>query len=344
MLQIRDLSKKYHAKNHGETLALQNINLEVSVGEVFGVIGKSGAGKSTLLRCANLLETPNNGKVFVDGTDLTILSTKELRKHRKQIGMIFQHFNLLESRTAYENVALPLELDGKNRKYIDGKVRPLLELVNLSDRSSYYPCQLSGGQKQRVAIARALITDPKLLLCDEPTSALDPESTASILQLLRQINHKLNLTILLITHEMSVIKNICDRVAILNDGSLVEQGNVIDIFTAPKSEITKALTKSVLHLELPTYLQNNLHPEYAAGLYPILQLTFVGSATNEPIIATLLRRFNVTVSILQADLESIHGAAIGFLICKLIGDENAAKDALHYLVNSDIKVEVIGYE
>lgn len=343
MIQTKHLSKRYSANNH-EALALQNINLQVNRGEVFGVIGKSGAGKSTLIRCINLLETPSDGNVIIDGTDLTRLSAKQLRQQRRQIGMIFQLFNLLESRTAYENVALPLELSGESKKRIEKKVLSLLELVNLSDRCDYYPRQLSGGQKQRVAIARALITDPKLLLCDEPTSALDPESTTSILQLLKQINRKLNLTILLITHEMNVIKNICDRVAILDGGCLIEQGSVVEIFTAPKSKITKALTKSALHLELPACLQESLHLEYKAGFNPIVQLTFVGSAANEPIIATLLKRFNVTVNILQADLESIHGAAVGFLICKLIGEKDATQNALRYLTNAEIKVEVIGYE
>lgn len=339
MLQIKDLNKKFN-----ETLVLENISFKVNHGEIYGVIGKSGAGKSTLIRCVNLLEIPSGGCVIIDDIDLTTLSTKKLRRERRQIGMIFQHFNLLESRTAYENVALPLELAGENKKSITKKVLALLELVNLEDRHNHYPCQLSGGQKQRVAIARALVTNPKLLLCDEPTSALDPESTDSITQLLKQINQKLNLTILLITHEMDLIKNLCDRVAILNDGYLIEEGSVVEIFTAPKSKITKALTKSALHLELPGYLQDNLHAEYKDGLNPIVQLTFVGSAANEPVVAALLKQFDVTASILQADLESVHGAAVGFLICKLIGAQSAIKKALSYLNNINIKTEVIGYE
>jgi D-methionine transport system ATP-binding protein len=339
MLQIKELNKKFN-----ETLVLQDISLNVKHGEIFGVIGKSGTGKSTLIRCVNLLEVPSGGHVIIDDIDLTTLSAKKLRQERRQIGMVFQHFNLLESRTAYENIALPLELIGENKRSIKQRVLSLLELVNLADRANHYPRQLSGGQKQRVAIARALITNPKLLLCDEPTSALDPESTDSILQLLKKINQKLNLTILLITHEMNIIKNLCDRVAILDGGYLIEEGSVVEIFTTPKSKITKALTQSALRFELPAYLRDNLHAEYKNGLNPIVQLTFVGSAANEPVIAALLKQFDVTASILQADLESIHGASVGFLICKLIGENDAIKNAISYLNNTNIKVEVIGYE
>ncbi len=342
MIQIKQLKKIYGSHEH-EVLALNNINIEITPGKIFGVIGKSGAGKSTLIRCVNLLERPTVGQIIIDNIDLTKLSVRDLRQQRRQIGMIFQHFNLLESRTVYENIALPLELAGNNKQIIRDKVLPLLRLVNLQDRQNYYPKQLSGGQKQRVAIARALVTNPKLLLCDEATSSLDPESTASILQLLKQINRELNLTILLITHEMDVIKNICDRVAILDNGNLVEQGTVINIFTDPKSEITKRLTQSALHLELPNYLQKKLHNEYAAGLNPIVRLVFIGSTTDEPIVTALLKRFDVAVSILQADLESIHDVTVGFLVCRLIGKQDNTKKALEYLNNLEIKTEVIGY-
>lgn len=339
MLQIKELNKKFQG-----ILALQDINIDVNHGEIFGVIGKSGAGKSTLIRCANLLEAPSSGNVVIDGTDLTTLSGRQLRQKRRQIGMIFQHFNLLESRTAYENIALPLELSGENKQSIKEKVSDLLELVNLSDRRDHYPRQLSGGQKQRVAIARALITNPKLLLCDEPTSALDPESTDSILKLLKQINQKLNLTILLITHELNVIKNLCDRVAVLDHGCLIEEGSVTKIFAEPKSQITKTLIRSALHLELPACLRDNLYAKHQAGLNPIIQLIFVGSSAHEPIIASLSKQFGVTANILQADLEFVHGASIGFLICKFIAEKNAVKNSLNYLNKLNIKTEVIGYE
>lgn len=342
MITIKNLTKAYQSQEQQVT-ALKDINLEIDQGEIFGVIGKSGAGKSTLIRCVNLLEKPSSGEITIDNVEITSLAPQQLRQQRRQMGMIFQHFNLLESRTSFENIALPLELVKTNKKQIKEKITTLLKLVNLTDRQNYYPSQLSGGQKQRVAIARALITDPKLLLCDEATSALDPESTAAILQLLKKINKKLGLTILLITHEMDVIKKICDRVAILDNGRLVEQGKVIDIFTEPKSRITKQLTQSALHLELPTSLQQSLQTKPAAGLHPIARLAFIGSSANEPVITSLSEKFGVTVSILQADLETIQDATIGFLICRLTGDENALREAVEHLKNLNIKVEVIGY-
>jgi D-methionine transport system ATP-binding protein len=342
MIQIKQLNKIYISPKQ-RVEALQDIDLEVNPGEIFGVIGKSGAGKSTLIRCVNLLEKPTNGQIIIDNVDLTALPLANLRQERRQIGMIFQLFNLLESRTVYENIAFPLELAGYKKKNIKDKILPLLKLVNLEDRKDYYPSKLSGGQKQRVAIARALVTDPKLLLCDEATSALDPESTASILKLLKNINRKLDLTILLITHEMDVIKSICDRVAILDHGRLIEQGNVIDIFTEPKSEITKRLTQSVLHLELPDYLTKKLQSKYKEGLNPIIRLAFIGASAKEPIVTALLQRFNVTANILQADLESIHDAAIGFMVCELIGEKEKTDQALQYLQSLKIKTEVIGY-
>lgn len=342
MIQLQHLSKAF-SSNRSTIHALNDVNLEISSGEIFGVIGKTGAGKSTLIRCVNLLEQPTTGKVIIRGVDLCELSPHELRAQRRSIGMIFQHFNLLESRTVYENVAFPLELLKFSKESIKTTILPLLKLVGLSERQDAYPSQLSGGQKQRVAIARALATKPKLLLCDEATSALDPETTQSILELLKKINREFNLTILLITHEMDVVKSICDRVGVLSDGKLIEQGTVIEIFTEPKKEETKKLTQKSLHLELPNYLKERMKNEYAKGLTPIVRLAYVGASANEPVIAHLQKQFNVAVNILQADLESIHDSVIGFTVCQLMGEPDDCAKAIQYLRNSGIKVEVLGY-
>ncbi len=342
MIQLQQLSKNYFSANHS-IRALSNITLAVKAGEIFGVIGKTGAGKSTLIRSVNLLERPSEGRVMIDGVDLCQLSPKALRDHRHQIGMIFQHFHLLESRTVYQNIAFPLELLKHSKQFIKETVGPLLELVELTDHKDYYPHQLSGGQKQRVAIARALATKPKLLLCDEATSALDPETTQSILQLLKKVNREFNLTILLITHDMDVIKVICDRVGVLSHGCLVEEGSVLDIFTEPKASETKRLTQSALHIELPAYLQEKLQEDYQEGLYPIVRLAFLGKSANEPVISNLQKKFHVNVNILRADLEFIHEAMVGLTVCQLLGEPKDCAQSIQYLLGLGLKVEVLGY-
>ena len=342
MIKLKAISKSYIV-NQQRVDALRDIDLVVPQGEIFGVIGKSGAGKSTLIRCVNLLEKPDQGSVLVDGVDLLALTKNELKLQRREMGMIFQHFNLLESRSLYHNVALPLELIGKSKAEIKSAVMPLLKLVDLVDRKDHYPCELSGGQKQRVAIARALATQPKVLLCDEATSALDPESTSAILQLLKKINKELGLTILLITHEMNVIKTICDKVGVLDEGQLVEQGSVIDIFCNPQSEVTKRLTQKALHLELPTKLVEKLQAQPGPGLQPIVRMTFVGDQVKEPVSAHLSKQFNVTTNILLADLETIHDSIMGFTVCELQGEQQALDQAQAYLEQLSIKVEVLGY-
>ena len=233
MLLLNDVYKVYGKKNEKKVEALRGINLSVNKGEIFGVVGFSGAGKSTLIRCVNLLERPTHGQILINGVDLLSLSPKELREQRKKIGMIFQHYNLLHSKTIFQNVAMPLILDGKSKQYIKEKVTQLLSFVGLEDRMSHYPEQLSGGQKQRVGIARALATDPDILLCDEATSALDPSTTESVLDLLRKVRAEFDITILMITHEMNVIRDVCDKVAVIEGGKIVEQGSVIDVFTEP---------------------------------------------------------------------------------------------------------------
>ena len=241
MIELVNVEKTYYSKA-GDIHALHKTNLSIKAGEIFGIIGLSGAGKSTLVRCINMLERPTGGQVFVDGSELTSMTDAQLRKARQSIGMIFQHFNLLTSRTVYQNIAFPLEIQGMSKSEIDKRVRPLLELVQLEERADYYPSQLSGGQKQRVAIARALASNPKVLLCDEATSALDPQTTKSILELLKDINKKLNLTIVLITHQMEVVKAICDRVAVIENGDLIEEGPMVDVFTNPQHPTTKELS------------------------------------------------------------------------------------------------------
>ncbi|MDF2940456.1 MAG: metN [Gammaproteobacteria bacterium] len=342
MIELKALNKSYQTKQ-AEFHALRDINLKVAKGEIYGIIGRSGAGKSTLIRCVNLLERPNNGQVIVDGVDLLQLNPKALREKRHSIGMIFQHFNLLSSRTVYDNIALPLELIGISKPYIAKRVDALLELTGLGLHRHHCPQQLSGGQKQRVAIARALATSPKVLLSDEATSALDPETTQSILNLLKKINQELNLTILLITHEMDVIKSICDRVAILNQGEMIEEAPVLELFARPRSEVAKNFTQSALHIQLPDSLRVRLKPEPFDGSRPIVKLTFLGEKAEEPIIVSLLTRFNVTTNILQANLEMIHQSTVGMSICELWGTPGAIEHSIEFIKAQNIQVEVLGY-
>jgi len=342
MIELQGINKSYHTKQ-GAFDALKNINLNVAKAEIYGIIGRSGAGKSTLIRCVNLLERPNSGKVIVDGVDLLELNSEALREQRHAIGMIFQHFNLLQSRNVYHNIALPLELIGIGKTYIAKRVDALLDLTGLSAHRNHYPNQLSGGQKQRVAIARALATSPKVLLCDEATSALDPETTQSILDLLKQINRELNLTILLITHEMDVIKRICDRAGILNQGELIEEAPVLELFARPKSKVAKNFTQSALHIRLPDSLEQRLQSEPAEGLHPIVKLTFLGAAAEEPIVGSLYTRFNVSTNILQANLEMIHNSTIGMTICELQGKPGAIEHSIEYIRAQNVEVEVLGY-
>jgi D-methionine transport system ATP-binding protein len=343
MIEIKNLTKIYQHP-HKPCVALEHINLSIAAGEIFGIVGKSGSGKSSLLRCMNFLEKPTHGSVFIDGVPLLATNAAQLKRHRQKIGFVFQHFNLLESRSVFDNIGLPLELMGVDKKQRAQQVNVLLEWVNLTDKAHCYPSALSGGQKQRVAIARALITQPKILLCDEATSALDPESTQAILTLLEQINQKLGITIVLITHEMDVVKKICHQLAVLDRGLLVEQGSVLDIFTAPKTEVVKRLVTHALHLELPAYLTARLHLAPSAGLYPIVRLTFIGQKADQAIVTTLLERFQVAVNILLAHLESIHQTSIGFMLCQLRGNDAAIAQALNFLAQEKIQVEIMGYE
>jgi len=337
LIQLEHISKVYEGATRVE--ALKDISLNVKEGEIFGIIGQSGAGKSTLIRCINMLEAPTSGSVIVNGTDLTTLSKSDLRKARKDIGMIFQHFNLLSSRTVYDNVAFPLELQGMSKSEIKERIEPILDIVGLTDRMNNYPSQLSGGQKQRVGIARALASNPKVLLCDEATSALDPQTTDSILKLLKNIN------VVLITHEMHVIREICDRVAVIEGGVILEEGSTIEVFTHPRENTTKEFISSVVSDNLPPEALEHLelHDQWIAGTAPLVRLKFTGQATDEPVVAGLVRRFNLDVSILFGGIDYIQNTSVGRLIVILNGDPENAQEGLDYIKTLPIESEVIGY-
>lgn len=341
MIELKHINKSYD----GHITALDDINLTIQDGEIFGIIGQSGAGKSTLIRCINMLEPPTSGEVLINGKDMTKLSQKELREERKHIGMIFQHFNLLSSRTVYENVAFPLELAKVPKAEQERRICSILELVGLTEYRNKYPAQLSGGQKQRVGIARAIVSDPSVLLSDEATSALDPETVKSILQLLKDINKKLGITIIMITHQMEVIKQIADRVAVIENGRIIEESSVVDLFTAPKTETSRKFIGSVISNDIPESLQHmHFTPEKQhPGDLTALRLSFRGDVADEPIVANLIRKYNLDVSILYGNIDYIHGVPFGKLIVTMDGNETDISAALSHLKNLPIESEVIGY-
>jgi D-methionine transport system ATP-binding protein len=343
MIELKNLHKTYQGDN-GSLEALRGVSVHVREGEIYGVIGKSGAGKSTLIRCINMLERPSTGSVIVDGEELTTMPERQLRDVRKKIGMIFQHFNLLSSRTVYDNVAFPLELADKSQAEIEMAVTPLLELVGLADKRNQYPAQLSGGQKQRVGIARALANRPKVLLCDEATSALDPQTTHSILELLKDINQKFGLTIVIITHEMQVIKEICDRVAVIENGLIIEEGSVLDLFVRPQTATTKDFIRTIVSHDLPDIFASipfSATPQPGHNL--MLRLSFIGVSANEPVIAGLIRRFNVDVNILFGNIDHLKTTPFGTLLVEVSGEDAAIQAALQHLQEKELGIEVIGY-
>ncbi|WP_409422356.1 methionine ABC transporter ATP-binding protein MetN [Pseudaeromonas sp. ZJS20] len=342
MIRLNAVAKTY-GEGASAVQALKPVDLQVRQGEIFGVIGASGAGKSTLIRCVNLLERPTQGSVVVDGVTLTELGERELSLARRKIGMIFQHFNLLSSRTVFQNVALPLELAGQSQAQIRTRVNELLKLVGLEGRAHAYPAELSGGQKQRVAIARALAPEPKVLLCDEATSALDPQTTQSILALLKEINQRLGLTILLITHEMEVVKNICDKVAIISNGELIEQGEVAWFFSHAQTELAQEFIRSTIHLPIPAEYQRRLSAEASPDSRPLLRLGFTGQTVDAPLISQVSRQFAVDVSILSADIEYAGGVKFGFLLAELQGQPAQTEQAIAYFREHHIQVEVLGH-
>ena len=324
MIEIEHLNKTYPSPT-GDIHALRDVDLRIEDGEIFGIIGLSGAGKSTLVRCINLLERPTSGEVWVDGQNLTALSQKELLQVRRQIGMIFQGFNLLEQRTVLRNICFPLEISGTPKAQAKSRAEELLKIVGLSDKAQSYPSQLSGGQKQRVAIARALATNPKYLLCDEATSALDPNTTRSILELLREINKTLGVTIIVITHEMKVIDQICDRVAVIDKSCIAEEGKVAEVFTNPQSDIAREL---VLPQERPVL-------DATTGGRK-LRLIFNGENTQNPVISEMILACRVPINVLFADTKSIEGAAYGHMILELPNDEHEAEKVVSWLQHSGL--------
>ncbi|WP_141430775.1 methionine ABC transporter ATP-binding protein [Bacillus sp. 03113] len=337
MIELKDIYKTYHRKGIKND-ALKGINLKVEKGDIFGVIGYSGAGKSTLIRLVNYLERPTKGQVFVDGHDLDAYSVKELRAAKKHIGMIFQHFNLLESKKVFDNVAIPLVLLKKNKNEIRKRVMELLEFVGLSEKANSFPSELSGGQKQRVGIARALASNPSILLCDEATSALDPQTTHSILQLLKKINDEYNITIMIITHEMSVIQEICNKVAVMEKGEIIEQGSVLEVFGHPKHPTTQNFVKTVIQNSIPTSVQKTIKVEQGSKLY---KLEFVGQCASEPIMYELIRSYDVKVNILFANMTEIQETTVGKMIIQLNGEKEAVNDALSFLKTNGVGIEEV---
>ncbi|AQS60626.1 methionine ABC transporter ATP-binding protein [Desulforamulus ferrireducens] len=337
MIQIRDLTKIYQG-SAGEVVALDNVSLRVRKGEIYGIIGFSGAGKSTLIRCVNMLERPTKGSIMVNNQEMTKLDGWRLRAMRQKIGMIFQHFNLLSSRTVFDNIAFPLEISGVSKEEINKKVTNLLELVGLSDKAQVYPAQLSGGQKQRVGIARALANDPIVLLCDEATSALDPATTSSILELLKDINRKLDLTILMITHEMKVISEICDSVAVIEGGHIIEEGLVIDVFTQPKHPTTRRFVQTIINTDVPDKIREKLLEK---GQGQIIRLSFIGDNTAEPVISSLVKHFDVDVNILYGNIDQIQDTPFGMLIIECLGARDNCHKAVEYLRKQGLRIEVL---
>ena len=335
MIHLKNITKHF-----GDYTALTNISLKIDKGKIFGIIGASGAGKSTLLRCINLLEKPCEGEVYINNNNIMQFSDKQLRDCRKKISMIFQHFNLLTNETVYNNIALPLKIRGLTRKKINEIVTPILSYTNLKDKTDKYPAFLSGGEKQRVAIARALVNEPEVLLCDEATSALDPNTTKSILDLLKDINSRLGVTIILITHEMDVVKSICDEVAVIHDGKIVEKNTIDKIFLQAKDEITKKFIRSVTHEKItPDNLNELLINQNDTN--SLFRLTFTSSKVTSPIITIAARKYDVDFNILHGDIETISNQSMGFLLVNISGTQEKKEKALNFLKSEDVNVEVI---
>ncbi|MBU5344022.1 methionine ABC transporter ATP-binding protein [Caldifermentibacillus hisashii] len=333
MIEIKNLTKTYFSKDR-EVKAVNNVSITIHDGEIFGIVGYSGAGKSSLLRCINLLERPTSGKITVDGVDLTKLDNKRLRQARLKIGMIFQHFNLVSQKTVAENIAFALKASKTPKNRIEKRVDELLDMVGLADKKDVYPGQLSGGQKQRVGIARALANNPKVLLCDEATSALDPTTTKSILNLLKKINKELNITIVIITHEMDVVKEICHRMAIMENGRIVEQGNVYDIFASPKEQLTEEFIQSVVSFDLPKATLRLLKGT-------LVKLLFRGEVAGEGVVSETLKKFQINGNFLHGSIEYIQERPLGIFIMELTGDQEEINKAIHYIEHRNAEVEVL---
>lgn len=335
MIQIQNVSKIYQTKDR-IVKGVDNVSLEINKGEIFGIVGYSGAGKSSLIRCLNLLEKPTEGTILIDGVNLTKLRGKSLRQARLKIGMIFQHFYLISQKTVYENIAFALRAAKTPEARISNRVAELLDMVGLSDKRDVYPGQLSGGQKQRVGIARALANNPSVLLCDEATSALDPNTTLSILRLLKKINLELQITIVLITHEMHVVKEICDRMAIMQAGKVIEEGQVYDIFSDPQEELTKEFISSVVSFDVPAAILANCTGR-------IVKLMFKGNVAGEGVISETIQQFRVQGNFLHGSIEYIQEMPLGIFVMELLGDTAEVEQAIAYLSSREVHVEVLNY-
>lgn len=342
MIEIKNVTKDFSEKGI-PSIALSNISLTIPKGKIFGIIGESGAGKSTLIRCINLLERPTSGDIYIDGQNMMNLSPSELTATRRNIGMIFQHFNLLSSATVSENITLPLKLNKTPKELIKQRVLELLTLVGLENKADDYPAKLSGGQKQRVAIARALANNPKILLCDEATSALDPATTYSILSLLKDINKKMNITILLITHEMEVVKTICDEVAVLNKGELIEQGSIAEIFSHPKNELTKYFIDSSIRLHIPSNYMDRLTEQFSDNKHMLIRLEISGQSEANAVLSDIAKLHEVNSNIVCAQIDHIKGIKFGMMLIELCGLHEKEALAVQYLKSKNINVSILGY-
>lgn len=340
MIEFKNISKQYELK--GQTLhALNQINLQIPTGSIFGIIGYSGAGKSTLIRLINLLERPSSGQVIINGTDFTALDAKSLRQERADIGMIFQHFNLLQTQTVAANIEMPMKLLGWNKAEREKRLEELLDFIDLKHKRNAYPDELSGGQKQRVGIARALANHPKILLCDEATSALDPQTTKSVLQLLKKVNEEQGITIVMVTHEMDVIESICDYVAVMEKGDVIETGSTLQIFSQPQHPTTRSFIQTVLQQHLPVNILNNLENQNQQSIYC---LKFLGSSAQETVIQAVIRQFNINLNILFANMTEINGSVIGQMFIQLSGDGTEINAALQYLEDQGVQVSQAGIQ
>ncbi|QSQ93765.1 methionine ABC transporter ATP-binding protein [Acinetobacter indicus] len=340
MIEFKNISKHYQLK--GQTIrALDQVNLQIPDGSIFGIIGYSGAGKSTLIRLINLLERPNEGQVIINNTDFTALSAKALRQERANIGMIFQHFNLLQTKTVAANIEMPMKLLGWSAAEREKRLNELLEFIDLKHKKDAYPDELSGGQKQRVGIARALANHPKILLCDEATSALDPQTTQSVLELLKKINREQGITIVMVTHEMDVIESVCDYVAVMEHGQVIETGSTLDIFSQPQHPTTKNFIQTVLQQQLPVNILNNLENQNQHSIYC---LKFLGKSAQETVIQAVIKQFDLSLNILFANMTEINGAVIGQMFIQLLGDSAQITAAMQYLRDNGVQIDQAGVQ
>lgn len=340
MIEFKDISKQYELK--GQTLhALNQINLQIPTGSIFGIIGYSGAGKSTLIRLINLLERPSSGRIIINGTDFTALDAKALRQERASIGMIFQHFNLMQAKTVAANIEMPMKLLGWSKAEREKRLEELLDFIDLKHKRHAFPDELSGGQKQRVGIARALANHPKILLCDEATSALDPQTTKSVLQLLKKINEEQGITIVMVTHEMDVIETVCDYVAVMEKGDVIETGSTLQIFSQPQHPTTKNFIQTVLQQHLPVNILTNLENQNHNSIYC---LKFLGSSAQETVIQAVIKQFNISLNILFANMTEINGTVIGQMFIQLLGDAQEIQAAIKFLEQHGVQVDQAGVQ